>query len=92
MSPDSAGCVHSMFREHHLGIHLFRYAEEMHKGIEAVGAPLKQCTSRRNAGGGDGQEKCVPPYSRRHIHRNEDESAEWAPGMSALSLMMPYMD
>ena len=52
MSPDSAGCVHSMFREHHLGIHLFRYAEEMHKGIEAVGAPLKQCASRRNAGGG----------------------------------------
>ena len=32
MSPDSAGCVHSVFREHHLGIHLFRYAEEMHKG------------------------------------------------------------
>ena len=57
MSPDSAGCVHSVFREHHLGIHLFRYAEEMHKGIEAAGAPLKQCppggtqagTDRRNA-------------------------------------------
>lgn len=50
ISADCAGCVHSVFREHHPGIQMLRYAKEMHKRIDTVQSPLKQCASREKAG------------------------------------------